>query len=885
MNFTTLDNSWNEGTYAGLNSAYSGLNHEKFQLNEIKLFISPNHDDADKHKTYRTVFEKSEIDYICFQVKFKSKFLNKPGKWDAKIIARCSKKTSNTWVDICTIDMSRNILPTEDTILLRNGWGNAEKGNFWKEGEYFWDVWIDDKLLVKQNFYVNDIGPLYEKGKPYFNKYLLQFYDNRPNSDKTFFKVFNKAETTDIGFNALLYCKQDKPFHAEFFIEVTKNNQHFESFRTQVFHLYAIDSNGDDYFSLWFHHNRQKLPGKWETGIYEYSIIFMTATLYSAQLEISNDAAVEGEFSSENKPSQKNPEPTPEKDIPKDHTAEKSTDDYLKEFNGLVGMDEIKKSIQNHINYLKFLNLRKQKGFDESGSIMLHSVFTGNPGTGKTTVVRMLGNIYKSMGLLSKGHVTEVDRSDLVGEFIGHTAPKVKKAIEEARGGILFIDEAYSLARKGISSNDFGMEVIEILLKEMTSNNSDLAIMCAGYPKEMQEFLEANPGLKSRFSHFYEFEDYTPTELLAICEYAAEKNDVVFNDITKSILLDKLIKAYRDRDKNFGNARFSNAIINEAKINLAQRLMTNLDITSLTDEQLSTIEPQDIEKIFESKEKKKVKLGIDENLLHEGLGELNALVGMSNIKQEVNESVKLIRFYIETKRDFTGKFSLHSIFTGNPGTGKTTVARIISKIYKALGLLERGHLVEVDREGLVAGYLGQTAIKTSDKIDDAMGGILFIDEAYSLSQRNTSDSFGNEAIQVILKRMEDQRGHFGIIAAGYTDNMKEFIESNPGLKSRFDRTFHFNDYDPKEMFEIALALLHKENLYLNYEAGMHLQLHLELIYDQRDEHFGNARKVRQIMEEIIRRQNLRMASLPAQNRNKETMQTITLDDVRDFRTY
>jgi SpoVK/Ycf46/Vps4 family AAA+-type ATPase len=196
-----------------------------------------------------------------------------------------------------------------------------------------------------------------------------------------------------------------------------------------------------------------------------------------------------------------------------------------------------------------------------------------------------------------------------------------------------------------------------------------------------------------------------------------------------------------------------------------------------------------------------------DDLLFESLSELNALTGLENIKKEVNEMVQLVRYYQETGKDVMNKFSLHTVFTGNPGTGKTTVARIMSKIYKGLGILEKGHLVEIDREGLVAGYIGQTAIKTVEKVNEAMGGILFIDEAYALAQeRGSQHDFGGEAIQAILKRMEDQRGKFGVIVAGYTGNMQEFINSNPGLRSRFDKYFEFEDYKADDMFVIAMNL-------------------------------------------------------------------------------
>lgn len=272
-----------------------------------------------------------------------------------------------------------------------------------------------------------------------------------------------------------------------------------------------------------------------------------------------------------------------------------------------------------------------------------------------------------------------------------------------------------------------------------------------------------------------------------------------------------------------------------------------------------------------------------DDLLYESLAELNSLTGLTVIKNEVNEMVQLVRFYQETGKDVLNKFSLHTVFTGNPGTGKTTVARILSKIYKGLGILEKGHLVEVDREGLVAGYIGQTAIKTGDKINESMGGVLFIDEAYSLAGRDLSQNdFGGEAVQVILKRMEDMRGKFGVIVAGYTDNMHEFIQSNPGLRSRFDKYFHFEDYSPEEMFTIAMSLYKKEGVKPEEAAVNHLRNYFAFIHAAKDKHFGNARTVRQVVGESVKNQHLRLAAMKKEERTPELMETIIFDDVKEF---
>ncbi len=272
-----------------------------------------------------------------------------------------------------------------------------------------------------------------------------------------------------------------------------------------------------------------------------------------------------------------------------------------------------------------------------------------------------------------------------------------------------------------------------------------------------------------------------------------------------------------------------------------------------------------------------------EKLLEESLAELNALTGLENIKNEVNEMVRLVKFYQESGKDVLNKFSLHTVFIGNPGTGKTTVARILSKIYKGLGILAKGHLVEVDREGLVAGYIGQTAIKTGEKINEAMGGILFIDEAYSLAQeRGSPYDFGGEAIQIILKRMEDMRGKFGVIVAGYTQNMHAFINSNPGLKSRFDKYFTFEDYTPQEMFIIALSMFRHEEVMPDVDAAAHLKDYFTFLFNRRNEHFGNARTVRQVVSESVRNQNLRLASMKKEDRTKDMLSTVILEDVKEF---
>ncbi|MCL4136174.1 UNVERIFIED_CONTAM: hypothetical protein GTU68_045716 [Idotea baltica] len=366
--------------------------------------------------------------------------------------------------------------------------------------------------------------------------------------------------------------------------------------------------------------------------------------------------------------------------------SELSFDEIFNKLDHLIGLSRIKRKIREHAQYIQFVKLRKQHGFEETESLNVHSVFIGNPGTGKTTVAKMMGLLYRKMGLLSKGHVHEVDRVDLVGEYIGQTAPKVKEAIQKARGGVLFIDEAYALARTNDDSKDFGREVIEMLVKEMSNGEGDLVVIVAGYPKEMNHFLDSNPGLKSRFKLYYDFADYLPQELQQISQYACQRKEVTFSPAAQEAIDQMIIDAFRTRDRSFGNARYVFDLVDKAKINLGIRVMQGDDQEGLSPTQLSLIEAEDVLRI--NKEQKDIApfIPTDDGLLKQSLAELDNLIGMTSIKQEIHELVKLVQYYRTSGQDVLHRFYLHTVFVGNPGTGKTTVARILTKIYKALGI-------------------------------------------------------------------------------------------------------------------------------------------------------------------------------------------------------
>jgi len=261
------------------------------------------------------------------------------------------------------------------------------------------------------------------------------------------------------------------------------------------------------------------------------------------------------------------------------------------------------------------------------------------------------------------------------------------------------------------------------------------------------------------------------------------------------------------------------------------------------------------------------------------LDELNNLVGLNDVKSEINTLVNFLK--IQNKRKQNGlpvaNISQHVVFTGNPGTGKTTVARLLASIYKSLGFLEKGQLIETDRSSLVAGYTGQTAIKTTKKIDEAIGGVLFIDEAYSLANSSSEDSFGREAIDTILKRMEDNRDDFIVIVAGYSKNMSDFINTNPGLKSRFNKYIHFDDYTENELLMIIKKLTKKAGYKLSESAEACLIDLFEKLYNKRDDSFGNGRLARNIFEKTIENQANRIASIP--NLTEDILTILDAEDI------
>ncbi len=528
---------------------------------------------------------------------------------------------------------------------------------------------------------------------------------------------------------------------------------------------------------------------------------------------------------------------------------ERSLDDILSDLDRYIGMDEVKKAVKE-IAFTVHNNMeRAQRGLGEQEKVGIHIVLTGNPGTGKTTIARKLGEILESIGYLDSGHVVEVDRSKMVSPYQGETPKVVDALCDKAMGGILFVDEAYTLAPLSNSGDrdQQGAQALEQLMKRMEDDRGKFVVIAAGYRTEMENLFRINPGVRSRFSYFLNIEDYTPDQLYQIMQVFGKEKKYQFTPEAQELTLKMITELYNSRDKDFANGRTMRQLFEKICAKQAERLR-GVDISTLSNDQLMTIDVKDIP--YEAPQAVDYK---------DCLAKLNGLVGLAGVKKEISNLAAFLNLQIRRgeTNTFQGK---HYVFTGNPGTGKTTVARIMADVFRTLGIVSRGQLVEADRAKLVAGYAGQTAIKTNQLIDSALGGVLFIDEAYTLKS-NDQDSFGAEAIDTLLKRLEDDRGKFICIVAGYTDNMHDFIDTNPGLKSRFTQTIHFDDYTPDELTQIFLNLAKAKNFTVDEETQGTIHRQFEQLYLRRDKNFGNAREARRIFDQAVEKQSQRLVGM------------------------
>jgi len=541
----------------------------------------------------------------------------------------------------------------------------------------------------------------------------------------------------------------------------------------------------------------------------------------------------------------------------------------LSKLNELIGMQSVKDQINafvrraemnKAVSDCRYISRIDPQPITAPASLNMHFVLTGNPGTGKTTVAKLIGEILYDLGYLRGGHTVKVTRADLVAGYVGQTAIQTRKYIEEAMGGVLFVDEAYMLKRKDDTGNDFGQEAIDTILEAMSDRAGQFSVIVAGYPKEMQSFLSSNPGLPRRFNKEIRIEDYSPSEMMEIFDFNLRRKQFGMGEEDHASMSAFMENWFRSRDENWGNAGNIEKLIDSMYENWCvrsgERNESGHPIITLSDI------PDNLQ--IHNKPITEAKKG--------AVDALNNLIGLSSVKERINELRRKIAFEGKTEPG-------HYIFAGNPGTGKTTVARLLGDIFCSIGVLRRGHVVEVSREDLVSEHVGGTAKKTKAIIEKALDGVLFIDEAYRLFETGTDHNYGQEAVDTLVAMMENNRNSLCVICAGYPVPMANFMNSNVGFKSRFNGTILFEDYSPDEMIQI-LCKFADDIFLLTPEYKNASKQVFELWAENKRPDFGNGRDVRKYFDASKSALYLRLEKeYGFENIPEEEKRTLTAEDI------
>ena len=515
----------------------------------------------------------------------------------------------------------------------------------------------------------------------------------------------------------------------------------------------------------------------------------------------------------------------------------------------LIGLEDVKAQLKNIVDTYAYLRSRKDIA---TVRLSVNAIIIGETGTGKTALAEIIRDYFFQHRIIEKPKLTMVDAVDYQ-RFVDKWEDNIKKA----RNGILFFDNVQKLLPDKYSNQ---VNPLDKLFVEMDKWDDNPIVIMAGLPKGLDDFLENNPAVKNRFKYIFRLPVPGYQQL---CDIVKQKLSRKYGLSEFSPEADDQLTRYfkyqiKIKDETFGNAHLA--------MKTAEDIFT-LFISRGSAE--TRVERADIKGYVP-----------EERSLDDILGDMDTFIGMTDVKHAVREMAYSVQNGLQRQKRGLGeaqKMSMHTVLTGNPGTGKTSLSRKMGEVLQSMDILPTSRVLEVSRATLIGKYMGETPKIVNSMCDKAMGGILFIDEAYTLS--DGGDQYGKEAIDTLMKRMEDDRGKFVVIAAGYKDKMEEFLQMNPGLASRFTHKLHIDDYNEDELLSIFKSMAQKEQYTLSQTAEFKL---LDTIYKMvlaKDESWGNAREMRNLLDSTIQKLSVRVSQMPPDQVTKETYQIILPEDI------
>lgn len=526
----------------------------------------------------------------------------------------------------------------------------------------------------------------------------------------------------------------------------------------------------------------------------------------------------------------------------------------------MVGLDNIKNQVDQLV-YQRKAELSNPRPIDKKTSY--HMVFLGPPGTGKTEVARLIGDLLYGLDIVEKGHFVEEDRTSLISNVIGGTEKNMEKAINDAIGGTLFIDEAYQLIEDEGDTRDFGRKAVQSLITALENRRDELVVIFAGYKNEMKKLSKVNEGFDSRIRFTFNFKDYTPEQMIEISHRMLNSEGYVFNNEDTEKLFVEFFKKKHKSGELTGNARSVRTI----KDNLIDTVNYRIARNNASDR--FSITEEDVRKCLSPQSPIREQDGLVA-IRDEALAELDALIGMDSVKETAQRMIRTIAIEQERfKRGLsTEKPRLHMAFIGPPGTGKTTVAKIIGKFLNGVGVLEEGRFHPTSGSSISPNFKADDVDNVFEK---AFGGVLFIDEAYGMVGIHSE----NQILSRFVDLMESKKDEIAVILAGYENEMNALFDRNAGFRSRIAYSFNFESYTPENLKDILLLRLKKREFHFNKEVE---EAVLDF-YNKVGPQSGNGRDAERHADKIINTQSLRVSQYNISTLSNNDLTNINLEDV------